>query len=92
MADKIVVIVCVFGGFLWLRSRARSLNLEHRMTKVVVGVFLLLPALLLAENHLFQRLPFEPLVNTLLKAPILIATFAAIGYGFLRPAPQEKPG
>lgn len=59
------------------------------MTQVVVGVFLLLPALLVAENHLFQKLPFGTAANVSIKAAVLIATFAAIGYGFLRPGPSR---
>lgn len=62
------------------------------MTRVVVGVFLLLPALLVAENHLFRQLPFGTVANNLIKAAVLIATFAAIGYGFLRPEPSRPDG
>jgi hypothetical protein len=87
--ERVVLIVCLIGGFLWLRGRSRGMNLESRQVSVVVGVFLVLPALLLAEKSLFEKLPWGPWVNVPLMGAALIATFAAVGYGFLRPAKAD---
>jgi hypothetical protein len=86
--ERVVLIVCLIGGFLWLRGRARRMNLERRQVTVVVGVFLVLPALLLAEKALFERLSWGPWINAPVMGACLIATFAAVGYGFLRPDPE----
>lgn len=89
-ADKVVVILCVFGGFLWLRARARKAHPERHQVLVLVGIFMVLPALLVGESRLFQHLPYGPATNLLLKASILLCTFAVIGFCFLRPAPSEE--
>lgn len=89
-AEKVVIILCVFGGFLWLRARARSVNPERSKGMVLIGIFLVLPALLVAEKQLFERLPYGPWTNLLLKALILLGTFAAVGYGFLRQAEEAR--
>ena len=83
--DKVVMILCIFGGFLWLRARARAVHAERRQGMALVGLFMVLPALLIAESRVFERLSYGPATNALLKAAILVATFAAVGYGFLRP-------
>lgn len=90
-AEKVVIILCVFGGFLWLRARARSVNPERQKGMVLVGIFMVLPALLVGESHLFERLPYGPWTNLLLKASLLASTFAAVGFGFLRP-PKDSQG
>lgn len=90
-AEKVVVILCLFGGFLWLRGRARSLSLERQQGRVLVGIFIVLPALLIAETKGFERLHIGPWTDILLKALIILGTIAAVGFGFLRPAPEEGP-
>jgi hypothetical protein len=91
-ADKVVMILCIFGGFLWLRARARAVHAERRQGPVVVGIFLVLPVLLILESRLFAKLPYGPATNVLVKAAVLLSTFAAVGFGFLRPAPGGPPG
>jgi hypothetical protein len=83
-ADNVVMIVCLFGGFLWLRTRARAVHAEKRQVSTLVGLFLVLPALLILESRLFGKLPYGSVTNLLLKAAALVATFAAVGFGFLR--------
>jgi hypothetical protein len=92
--ERVVLIVCLIGGFLWLRGRSRRMNLESRQVTVVVGIFLVLPALLLAEKALFEKLPWGPWVNAPIMGISLIATFAGVGFGFLRPSGTdgEPPG
>src|SRR5687768_10577815 len=83
-AEKVVLIVSIFGGFLWLRARARSINPERQAGRVMVGIFLVLPALLVAESKAFERIHFGPLTDLLLKTLVVCATIAAVGFGFLR--------
>jgi hypothetical protein len=90
--DRAVLIVCLFGGFLWLRNRARRFDLGKRQNIVVFGIFLLLPAVLVGEKQLFDLLHFGKYTNLLIIAASLTATFAAIGYGFLRPTPADREG
>lgn len=82
-AERVILIVCLFGGFLWLRSRARSMDLSGRKEWVMGGLLLLI-GLLLAEKWLFEKLPQGTVLTLAIKAAALAATFAAIGYGFLR--------
>lgn len=87
--DRAVMIVCLIGGFLWVRGRARKSDLGKRQNLVVFGIFVVLPALLVGAKFLFEKLPFGPVANLLIKAALLIATFAGIGYGLLRPSPAD---
>lgn len=91
-ADKVVMILCIFGGFLWLRIRARAVHAERSQGPVVLGIFLVLPVLLILESRLFAKLPYGPATNALIKAAVLLSTFAAVGFGFLRPSPGGSPG
>jgi hypothetical protein len=90
LADKIVMILCLFTGFLWLRKRARASNPEKAMGKTILGVFVILPAILIGMNHLFERWHFGPYTDLLIKVVLLIVTFAAIGFVFLKPAPADR--
>lgn len=85
IADKIVTLICLFGGFFWLRARARSINLENRIGKVIAGVFILLPIILFGEKYLFDHFHFGPYTDLLLKVGLLAATFPVIGFAFLKP-------
>ncbi|HKP97963.1 MAG TPA: hypothetical protein VJ385_19680 [Fibrobacteria bacterium] len=91
MVDKIVTLICLFGGFFWLRARARSINLENQIGKAVVGVFVLLPAVLFGEKYLFDNYHFGTYTDLLLKVALLLATFPAIGLPFLKPDPGAGP-
>jgi hypothetical protein len=84
MTEKIVLLICLFGGFYWLRARTRSVDLENQMLKAVLGVFVLLPAILVGEKYLFEMFHFGIYTDILLKAALILATFPAIGFGFLR--------
>ena len=91
LADKIVMIICLFVGFLWLRKRARASYPEKSMGKTILGVFVLLPATLIGMNLLFERWQFSPYTDLLIKVIVLVATFTGIGYLFLKPAPAGQP-
>lgn len=90
-AEKVVFIVLIFGGFLWLRARARAMQAERQVGRALLGLFLVLPALLVAERHFFDTLPLGPWAGLLLECLALAGTIAAVGFGFLRP-PREEPG
>jgi len=81
--EKIIIIICLFAGFYWIRSRSRQVNLESRMLKSILGVFVLLPASLLGEKFLFEKFHFGAWQDLVIKVAILIATFLIIGFGFL---------
>ena len=84
IAEKILMLVCLFGGFWWIRERARILNLENRMGRTMLGVFVVLPALLIGEKYIFDHWHFGAYTDLLLKAGAALATFAAVGFLFLR--------
>ena len=89
MPEKIVLLICLFGGFFWLRKRSRSVNLESQMTKALLGVFVLLPASLIGEKYVFEMFHFGTYTDILIKAAAILATFLAIGFGFLRAGTAE---
>lgn len=93
MAEKIFMAVCLFAGFLWLRSRARSLDLAHQQGKTVIGIFGVLTALLIGEKYVFDTWHFGPYTGLALKLGLTVATFAGVGFLFLKPGPpRETPG
>ena len=81
---------CLFAGFLWLRGRARSLDLTHQRGKTVFGVFGVLTALLIGEKYVFDTWQFGPYTSLLLRLGLAIATFAAVGFLFLKPGPPGQ--
>lgn len=89
ITEKVILIVSIFGGFLWLRARARFVNSERQAGRVLVGIFLVLPALLVMESKAFERFHFGQLTDMLVKTLVICTTIAAVGFGFLRkPAPE----
>jgi len=89
MPEKIFMLICLFGGFYWLRKRSRSVDLESQMTKAILGVFVLLPASLIGEKYLFELIHLGTYTGILVKAVAILATFLAIGFGFLRTGTTE---
>lgn len=90
MPEKIVLLICLFGGFFWLRKRSRSVDLESQMTKALLGVFVLLPASLIGEKYVFEMFHFGTYTDILIKAVAILATFLLIGFGFLRAGTVES--
>lgn len=90
--EKILMVVCLFGGFMWIRTRTRSMDLSKRRGRTVVGIFGVLPALLIGEKYLFESLEFGGYTGMLFRAALAAATFAAVGYLFLKPgSPGPEP-
>ena len=89
LAEKVVMALVLFGGFFWLRSRARGMNLESQRGKAVFGVFGVLTALIIGEKTLFEHWHFGAYTDLLLKAALAAATFAIVGFFFLNPSASE---
>ncbi len=89
LAEKIITLICLFAGFFWLRQRARSVDLEHQMGKSLVGVFVLLPAILIGEKYLFEHFHFGAYTDLLLRVLLVSATFPTIGFAFIKPGDSK---
>lgn len=89
LTEKILMALILFGGFFWLRSRARGMNLESQRGKVIFGVFGVLTAALIGEKAFFEHWHFGTYTDLLLKAGLALASFAVVGIFFLKPAPPE---
>ncbi|MDB5104793.1 MAG: hypothetical protein JWP91_2482 [Fibrobacteres bacterium] len=92
MAEKLITLICLFTGFFWLRKRARSADLEHQMGRSLIGVFVVLPGILIGEKYLFEHFHFGAYTDILFRALIVSATFPAIGFGFIKPGVLEEDG
>jgi membrane-anchored protein YejM (alkaline phosphatase superfamily) len=84
IAEKIILLICLFSGFFWLRQRARHADLERQISRSLIGVFVLLPAILVGEQYLFEQVHFGAYTDLLLKVMVACAAFPIIGYGFIR--------
>jgi hypothetical protein len=89
IADKIVTLLCLLGGFLWLRERARSISLDNQMGRAVIGVFVILPAVLFGEKYLFEHYHFGIYTDLLIKAFLLLIPFPLIGFLLLKKGSSE---
>jgi len=85
LPEKIAIAVCLFTGFLWVRHRSRTAGHEGRAGRTIIGVFGLLPALIIGELYLFDQYRIGPWIDPVIKVAMLAATFAAVGFGFIRP-------
>lgn len=83
-AEKIIMAICAFSGFLWLRHRARRADLENQMGRSVIGVFVILPAVLIGEDYAFAHIHFGAYTDLLLKVLVAGAAFPLIGHAFIR--------
>jgi hypothetical protein len=91
-AEKVLMALVLFGGYLWLRSRARAMNQETQRGKIVIGVFGILTALLIGEKAFFDHWHFGLYTDLLLRVVLAVASFAIVGRFFLKPAPPEAEG
>jgi hypothetical protein len=92
IADKIVTLLCLLGGFLWLRERVRAVSPEDQMGKAVIGVFVILPAVLFGEKYLFEHYHFGLAVDLLIKAVLLLLPFPLIGFLLLKRKQPPEDG
>ncbi len=91
LADKIVTLLCLLAGFLWIRERARAVSLENQIGRAVIGVFVILPAVLFGEKYFFDNFHFGAYTDLLIKAVLLLLPFPLIGFLLLKRSPPE-PG
>ncbi len=90
LADKIIMFLCLFSGFFWLHGRARKMNLETQIDRAVIGVFVLLPAILIGDKYFFEHWHFGPYTDLLLKVLVAAAAFLSIGHGCIRTGEPES--
>ncbi len=90
--ERIVLVICLLGGFLWIRNRSRAIDLENQMMRSILGVFVFLPGALIAEKYLFEMLHFGLYTDILIKVAAIFVTFLIVGFGFLRSESAGSPG
>jgi hypothetical protein len=87
MYDKIALAASIFFGMLWIRQRARQVDVSENPKKFLFGVYFLIFAFCFGEKYLFDT--FVP--NAWWKIPaqclLLLASFALIGLTILRDKP-----
>lgn len=88
-AEKVLMAVLLFGGYFWLRARARAMNLANQQGKVVVGVFVILTGLLMGEKAFFDHWHFGLYTDLLLRVAMAAASFAFVGLVFLKPGKPD---
>jgi hypothetical protein len=91
-AEKVLMALILFGGYFWLRARARRMNLESQRGRVVIGVFGVLTGLLIGEKAFFDHWHFGTYTDLLLRVAMALASFAFVGFVFLKPGTPEAEG
>lgn len=86
--EKIILAACIFAGFLWLRGRARALDLSRSKGRTVFGIFGVLAGLLLGIKYAFDNWHFGAYADVAIQAAAIAASFALVGYVFLKPDGQ----
>ena len=89
--EKIIVGICLFAGFLWIRQRSRQIDLTTQIPKALIGVFVILPILLLGQKLLFEKIVFALYAGLALKCAVIVLSFAFIGLVFLKPEKKQEP-
>ncbi len=84
MYDKLSLVLCIFFGILWLRQRARQIDMAARKNEILFGVYPLILILALGEKYIFDNYVPETWWKVPLQCVLLLASFAAIGFGILR--------
>lgn len=82
--ERILVVLLMIAGFLWLRSRGRKLAAEQR-GKALMGTSLFLAPMLLGGRWAFDRLPYGRYENLAIELLGIVAMIAVAGFVFLRP-------
>lgn len=90
ITEKIILLVCLFAGFFWIRNRSRQIDLESRMLKSILGVFIILPGALLCEKLLFEKIHFGAWQDIAIKVVVIAITFLVVGLVFLKPNSAEE--
>jgi hypothetical protein len=87
--ERILVVLLMIAGFLWLRGRGRKLGDEAR-GKALLGAALFLAPVLLGGRWLFDRLPYGRYENLAIELAGIAAMIAVAGYVFMTPAKRKE--
>jgi len=83
--ERILVVVLMIAGFLWLRRRGRRLDDASRGRAMIGSVLFLVPVLI-GGRWLFDRLPFGRVENLALELLGIAIVIAFAGFVFMSPA------
>jgi hypothetical protein len=83
--EKLIIAVVLFAGFTYVRKRARRANPEAQVQPILLGIFVVIPALLLLEAKVLPQLRLEPTSALALKLALLGITFFAVGRWIIKP-------
>jgi hypothetical protein len=85
--ERILVVVLLIAGFLWLRRRGRGLS-DAARGKAMIGAFLFLVPALLGGKWLFDRLPYGRYENLAIELAGIAAMIAIAGFVFFKPGTE----
>lgn len=83
--ERLVVVVVLILGFLWLRRRARALD-DAARGRALRGTILFLAPVLIGAKWGFERLPFTAPVNLAVEAVGVAVALAVAGFVFMTPS------
>jgi hypothetical protein len=86
--ERLVVVVLMIAGFLWLRRRGRRMSDDAR-GKALLGAALFLVPMLLAGRWLFDRLPYGRYENLVIECVGIAVMIAVAGFAFLKPGRER---
>jgi hypothetical protein len=91
--EKLIIAVVLFAGFTYVRKRARRANPEAQVQPILLGIFVVIPALLLLEAKVLPYLRLDATLALVLKLALLGLTFYAVGRWIIKPkaAPEIDP-
>ncbi len=92
--ERILIVLVLIAGFLWLRHRVRREGDQLHRNRAVIGTFLVLPALIFAQRWLFSwlegRWTLHPFAALALEALSLAMTFFLVERIFFVRRPNEE--
>jgi hypothetical protein len=86
--ERILVVVLMIAGFLWLRRRGRRLD-EASRGRALIGSVLFLVPVLIGGRWLLDRLPYGRIENLVIELIGIAAVIAFAGYVFMTPAKKS---
>jgi polyferredoxin len=87
--DRILVVLLMLAGALWLRQRARRLVPGQRKKALYGLLFFLLPALI-GWQWVVERLALATMPKVSAELAGLAVIFAVMAFVFVRPEKEEK--
>jgi len=83
-SDRLLIVVLLIIGFLWLRRRGRRLDEAARGRALLATVFLLITGVI-GVRWVAERLAFSHALNVAVELLMLAALIAVAGWGIMRP-------